>query len=163
MLKQNNFYVVKAFSVMEAVFSMVITAIVIGVVYVIFSILSERMNDFKEQNRYVADMNRLSYAITKDIFDSTQMFEKDANMFFERYSGAVVRYEYGELFTVRVQDNFTDTFAIAMKSLKIDTVANKHKRLFLKRLKFQFDVNGKLLDMNFFKRVYPNQLLKAEP
>ena len=100
---------------------------------------------------------------SKDIFDSEEMFEMDTNIVFERYSGAVVRYEYGELFTVRVQDNFTDTFAIAMRSLKMDTIANKHKRLFLKRLKFQFDVNGKLLDMNFFKRIYPNQLLKAEP
>lgn len=147
---------------MEAIFSMVITAIVIGVVYVIFSILTERMTDFKEHNRYVADMNRLSYAITKDIFDSEQMFEKDNNLVFERYSGAVARYEFGEMFTVRVQDDFTDTFAVSMKSLKTDTIANKSKRMFLKRLKFQFDVHGKLLDMNFFKRIYPNQLLKAE-
>ena len=54
----NKKYSVAAFSIIETVVSLVITAIVMGLIFLIFSILSERMIDFKQQNEDIADLNR---------------------------------------------------------------------------------------------------------
>ncbi|MFH6996248.1 hypothetical protein ACHRWY_27615, partial [Flavobacterium sp. FlaQc-48] len=54
-----------AFSIIEAVVGMVITAIIMGVLFVIFSIITGRMLDFKNQNQLVNDLNRLTYSLNK--------------------------------------------------------------------------------------------------
>ena len=152
----------KAFSVLEAVFSMVITAIVIGLVFVIFSILSERMMDFKNQNQFTADMNRLTYLINKDIFENEKMSNRDGEVIFDNYQGKEVSYQYNEDFTIRIQEEFIDTFRVSFKNLIIDTIKSKNDRIVYQRLKLKVDVNSQPMKLNFFKKIYPNQLIEAE-
>ncbi|MFN3753683.1 hypothetical protein [Flavobacterium sp.] len=159
---KNNYTSLKAFSVMEAVFSMVITAIVIGLVFVVFSILSERMMDFKNQNQFVADMNRLTYVINKDIFENEKMNVSDEEIIFSSYQGDVIRYHYNEELTIRIKADFIDTFKIPLRNLIIDTIKNKNERVVYQRLKLNIEVNKQPMKLNFFKKVYPNQLIEAE-
>lgn len=51
---------ISAFSLIEAIVSMAITAIIMGFFFVIFSIVTERMLDYKNQNELVNDLNRLT-------------------------------------------------------------------------------------------------------
>jgi len=147
---------------MEAAFSMVITAIVIGLVFVVFTILSERMLDFKNQNQFVADMNRLTYAINKDIFDNESMVESEGGIIFNAYSGNRAGYLYHEAYTVRDKDGFLDTFRIPLKKITIDTVKNARKRLVFQRLTLNIEVNKQPMNLRFFKRIYANQLIAKE-
>lgn len=153
---------VKAFSVMEAVFSMVITAIVIGLVFVVFSILSERMIDFKNQNQFVADLNRLTYVVNKDIFENEKMMVNEEEIIFNGYQGKEIKYNYSEEFTIRIKEEFIDTFKIPLRDLIIDTIKNKNERVVYQRLKLNIEVNKQPMKLNFFKKVYPNQLIEAE-
>lgn len=153
---------VRAFSVLEAAFSMVITAIVIGLVFIVFTILSERMLDFRNQNQFVADMNRLTYALNKDIFDNEQMSVNEEGIAFSSYSGEKVKYLRNEQYTIRDKDGFLDTFKIPLTNLVIDTVQNQNKRVIFQRLTITTDVNKQPMDLNFFKKVYANQLIEKE-
>ncbi|MCF6133363.1 hypothetical protein [Flavobacterium wongokense] len=162
MLINNDKNTVKAFSVLEAAFSMVITAIVIGLVFVVFTILSERMLDFKKQNQFVADMNRLTYALNKDIFDNEAMAVNEEGIMFTGYSGNKVRYLRNEEYTIREKDGFLDTFQIPMKNFIVDTLQNKSKKVTFQRLRINIDVNKQPMDLRFFKKVYANQLIEKE-
>lgn len=145
---------------MEAVFSMVITAIIIGIVFVIFSILSERMLDFKNQNQFVADMNRLTYIVNKDIFDNENMITDETGIIFKGYSGDVTKYLRYQDYTIRAKNNFLDTFKIPITNIRLDTLKNKNNRIVFLRLRMDLDVNKQLMDLKFYKRVFANQLIE---
>lgn len=157
MSKKNTF---PAFSIIEAIIGMAITAIIMGIVFVIFSIVSERMIDYKNQNALVNDLNRLTYSINKDIFDNEKMTAIDNEVLFNGYSGEVVKYNFLDDYTLRSREEFIDTFKVKLKHMIIDSVkSNTHKKVFLK-LKLNVEVNESNLDLNFYKRVYANELLQ---
>jgi hypothetical protein len=151
-----------AFSVLEALISMVVSAIVIGFVFVIFTILSEQMLEFKNQNQYVADLNRMTYSFNKDIFDSEKMLLSENQITFYSYSGEGVKYNlYPEYFT-RTKNEFVDTFTIPIKQFRIDTIQNQTKKNVFQKLTLAVDVNKEPMKLKFFKKVYSNELIKKE-
>ena len=153
-------YTVAAFSVVEAIIGMAITAIIMGIVFVIFSIVSERMLDYKNQNTLVNDLNRLTYSINKDIFDNEKMTVIDNKILFNGYSGEIVKYNFLEDYTLRSREEYIDTFKIKLINMIIDSVkSNTQKKVFLK-LKLNVEVNESNLDLSFYKRVYANELLQ---
>ncbi|MFM9988255.1 type II secretion system protein J [Flavobacterium sp.] len=157
MSKKNT---VAAFSIIEAIIGMAITAIIMGIVFVIFSIVSERMLDYKNQNALVNDLNRLTYSINKDIFDNEKMSVIDNEVLFNGYSGEVVKYNFLDDYILRSREEFIDTFKVKLKHLMIDSVkSNTQKKVFLK-LRLNVEVNESDLDLNFYKQVYANELLQ---
>lgn len=149
-----------AFSIIEAIIGMAITAIIMGIIFVIFSIVSERMLDYKNQNALVNDLNRLTYSVNKDIFDSEKMTVINNEVFFKGYSGEEVKYNFLEDYILRDKEEFIDTFKIKLKQIIIDSVkSSTQKKVFL-RLKLNVEVNERDMDLNFYKQVYANELLK---
>jgi hypothetical protein len=156
----NNKNTTAAFSIVEAIVGMAITAIIIGIVFVIFSIITERMLDYKSQNELINDLNRLSYSLNKDIFDNEKMSSYDNEIIFKGYSGEIVSYNFSEEFTTRTKESFTDTFKIKLKKMLLDTVKSQtQKKIFLK-LKLHLDINNNESELNFYKQVYPNELVQ---
>lgn len=157
MNKKNTF---AAFSIIEAIIGMAITAIIIGIVFVIFSIVSERMLDYKNQNALVNDLNRLTYTINKDIFDHEKLITMENEVTFTGYSGEIVKYNFLENYTLRSREEFIDTFKVKLKKMIIDSVkSTTQEKVFLK-LKLNVEVNESDLDLNFYKQVYANELLQ---
>lgn len=151
-----------AFSVLETVVSMVISAIVIGLIFLIFTILSERMLDFKDQNQYVADLNRMTYSFNKDIFESDKMVVSDEQITFFSYSGEKVKYNLYPNYFLRTKEEFIDTFAIPIKEFKIDTIQNKNKRIIFQKLTLNVDVNKEAMQLKFFKKIYSDELIQKD-
>ena len=152
---------VPAFSMMEAIIGMAITAIVMGLIFVIFAIISERMLDYKNQNQLVADMNRLTYSLNKDLFESEQMNAAENGIDFKGYSGTAVNYRFFEAYILRNSETFTDTFRIKLKQVRIDSVQNKSRKVVFQKLALGTEINEKEMNLKFYKRVYANELLKA--
>lgn len=153
---------IPAFSVLETVVSMVISAIVIGLIFLIFTILSERMLDFKDQNQYVADLNRMTYSFNKDIFESDKMEVSDEQITFFSYSGEKVKYNLYPDYFLRTKEEFVDTFAIPIKEFKIDTIQNKNKRIIFQKLTLNVDVNKEAMQLKFFKKIYSDELIQKD-
>lgn len=159
-MNKNNY--IAAFSILEAVVSMVVSAIVIGLIFVIFTILSERMLDFKAQNQYVADLNRMTYSFNKDIFESEKMLYSENQITFSSYAGETVKYQLYPEYFLRSKNEFIDTFAIPIRQFKMDTIQNGSRKTVLQRLTLHVDVNKEPMRLTFFKKVHSNELLKKE-
>lgn len=86
----------QAFSMIEAIVGMAITAIIMSLIFVVFSIVTERLLDFKNQNQPVNDLNRLTYSVNKDIFENDKMQIRQEELVFTGYSGELVRYSVQE-------------------------------------------------------------------
>jgi hypothetical protein len=150
-----------AFSIIEAIVGMAITAIIMGILFVIFSIVSEQMLDFKNQNEFVTDLNRLTYSVNKDIFENEKMNVLENEIIFNGYAGESVKYNFEEEYILRSRETFIDTFKVKWNRIVIDSVKNKSHSIIFQKLKLNILVNGQEMDLKFYKRVYPNELLKA--
>jgi prepilin-type N-terminal cleavage/methylation domain-containing protein len=157
----NNAAYIKAFTLVEILVSLVITAIVMGIVFVIFSVMTERMMDFKNQNEPVSEMNRLTYAMNKDIFENTQMDLSGRQLVFESYSGSITKFRFYNNYFTRQKNDYVDTFRIAVSRISIDSLYTKNKKNAFLRLKLEATVNSNAINLKFYKKIYPQLFLKS--
>lgn len=156
MLKNKH---IPAFTLVEVLVSMAVTAIVIGIVFVIFSIMAERMADYRDQNEPISEMNRLSYALTRDFHEASQVEVLDDNILCSSYNSARSSYVFADFYIVRQQEAFRDTFRLAPLELKIDTLENASRRILLQRLTIRTSVNQNHTELRFYRKIYPNELV----
>lgn len=156
----NNTKFVPAFSIIEAVVGMAITAIIMGVLFVIFSIITGRILDFKNQNQLVNDLNRLTYSLSKDIFEKEKMTVLENEIDFNGYTGERVSYQFSDDYILRNSETFIDTFRIKLNRMMVDTVKSKSEQFVFRKIKLNIESNEKEMDLRFYKRVYPNELLE---
>lgn len=145
---------------MEAIISMVITAIILGIIFVIFSVTSERLLDFKKENEKINDINRLTYSVNKSIFESEEMKVATDEITFKTYNNEVITYAISEKYFTRTEGDFTDTFHLATKNIQLDILENKQKNIAYQRLKWSIGQEGKTMDFNFYKKLYAAELIK---
>lgn len=150
-----------AFSIIEAIVGMAITAIIMGIIFAIFAIVTEQMFDYRNQNEFVNDLNRLTYSVNKDIFENEKMNVLENEIIFNGYAGETVKYNFEEEYILRSRETFIDTFKIKWNQIVVDSVKNRSQRIIFQKLKLNILVNEKEMDLKFYKRVYPNELLKA--
>jgi hypothetical protein len=152
---------IPAFSIIEAVVGMAITAIIMGILFVIFSIITGRMLDFKNQNQLVNDLNRLTYSLNKDIFEKEKMTVLENEIDFKGYTGERVSYQFSDDYILRNSETFIDTFRIKLNKMIVDTVRSKSEQFVFQKIKLNIEANEKEMDLRFYKRVYPNELLQT--
>ncbi len=153
---------ISAFSIVEAIVGMAITAIIMSIIFVVFSIVTERMMDYKNQNESICDLNRLTYSVNKDIFENEKMTVFDNEITFKGYSGENIKYSFLEDYTLRNNEIFIDTFKIKLNQIHIDTVKSKSEQFVFQKLKFNIEINENKMDLKFYKRIYANELLLKE-
>lgn len=153
---------ISAFSIVETIVGLAITAIIISIIFVLFSIVTERMMDYKNQNELICDLNRLTYSVNKDIFENEKMTFIDNKITFNSYSGENIKYIFMEEYILRNNEIFIDTFKVKLDQIYIDTVKSKSKQFVFQKLKFNIEMNENIIDLKFYKRIYANELLLKE-
>lgn len=149
---------IAAFSIMETIISMVITALIISIVFVLFSILTERLFYIKNQNQATNDLNRLSFAINKDIFENEKMFYSDTTWTFVSFNlEDTTKYQFKDSIVVRSKNEFIDTLGIRVIQMNRDSLWNKSKKIGYTKIKLSLEIENRMTDLNFYKRVYPNE------
>lgn len=155
-------FTIQAFSITETVVSLVVTSIIVSLIFVIFNILSEQMHDFKKQNESIADLNRLSYVLTKDIFECENMHPAEKQIDFFSNSKGNINYVFAEEYIIRNQKEYTDTFKLKESRFKIDTLKNTNLKKVFSRIQMETTVNEQLVGLNFFRKVYANELIQQK-
>lgn len=149
---------IAAFSIMETIISMVITALIISIVFVLFSILTERLFDIKNQNQATNDLNRLSFAINKDIFENEKMFYSDTTWTFVSFNlEDTTKYQFKDSIVIRSKNEFIDTLGIKVIQMNRDSLWNKSKNIGYTKIKLSLEIENRMTDLNFYKKVYPNE------
>jgi len=158
----NTKYNISAFSIVEVLVSMAITGIIIGIIFTVFTIVSEQLLNFKEQNQYISDYNRFSYAVNKDIFESEEMISTENGFIFKKYSGDEVLFEKQDSIFLRKSKTFVDTFQFKVSVLSFDTLRNNSKNKVFQRVSVTMQVNKVEQQLRFYKPIYTNQLIRNE-
>ncbi len=158
----NTKYNISAFSIVEVLVSMAITGIIIGIIFTVFTIVSEQLLNFKEQNQYISDYNRFSYAVNKDIFESEEMISIENGFIFKKYNGDEVVFEKQDSIFLRKAQTFVDTFQFKVSVLSFDTLRNNSKSKNFQRLSVTLQVNKIEQQLRFYKPIYANQLIRNE-
>ena len=162
MCQVTNNGALRAFTVMEVLISMLVTAIILSVVFVIFSILSQRMADFTLRNEPVAEMNRFTYCINKDIFESEEMHVTDSGIAFKEYLGASPFWKCKDGMMVRTKSDFTDTFHLKQRAILLDSVYGPGRERAFQRLTIQIVTDSIDMRLRFYKPLFPAGLLNCE-
>jgi len=153
---------INAFTIVEAVVSMVVTAIIVGIIFLIFSITSERLLDFTRQNAGISDVNRFSYSVSKSVFEAEGMINDNGNLVFKSYDGNKTAYFFKENYVLRSQESFTDTFYMAKGSFRLDTLNDAKSTIIYQRLRCRFLINKADETYNFYRRLYADQILNSK-
>lgn len=149
---------IAAFSIMETIISMVITALIISIVFVLFSILTEKLFDIKKQNQLTNDLNRLSFAINKDIFENEKMLYSDSLWTFIHFNlQDTVKYQFKDSVVIRSKTEFIDTLGIKVVQINRDSVWNKSEKTGFTKIKLSLEVDKRNKELYFYKRVYSNE------
>lgn len=158
----NTKYNISAFSIVEVLVSMAITGIIIGIIFTVFTIVSEQLLNFKEQNQYISDYNRFLYAVNKDIFESEEMISTENGFIFKKYNGDEVMFEKQDSVFLRKAQTFVDTFQFKVSVLSFDTLRNNSKNKVFQRVSVTIQVNKVEQQLRFYKPIYTNQLIRNE-
>lgn len=150
---------IAAFSIVEVMVSLVITAIIIGLIFGIFTIVSNQIIAFKKENEQTADFNRLSYSLNKSIFDCEKMIVNDNGITFETYDGDTFLYEQQDTYFLRKSKTFIDTFTIQINTIHLDSVSNISKSKVFQKLELEIILNNEVIPLRFYKPIYANQLI----
>jgi type II secretory pathway component PulJ len=156
-MKNKNY--IAAFSIVEIMVSMVITAIVVGLIFGVFTIVSEQIIEFKKENEQTADFNRLSYSLNKAVFDSEKMITRDNGIYFQTYDGDTILYQKEDTYLIRKAQTFTDTFRLELQTMRIDSVYNEKKSKVFQKLELELWIHEKSVPLRFYKPIYANQLI----
>lgn len=154
----NKKYNIEAFSIMETIISMVITALIISIVFVLFSILTEKLFDIKKQNQSTNDLNRLSFAINKDIFENEKMIYSDSLLTFISFNVEdTVKYQFKDSVIIRRKNEFIDTLGIKVVQMNKDSLWSPSKKNGYTRIKLSLEIDKRISNLSFYKRVYSNE------
>ncbi|MFP9119335.1 hypothetical protein ACLI08_16220 [Flavobacterium sp. RNTU_13] len=153
---QTKRFNIPGFTVIEAVIGMVVTALVIAIIFVVFTITSERLLDFKEANSAIVDRTRIVYALNKDIFDNESFVVNEEQLSFLCEGKIDTEYIIEDDILVRVKEDFKDTFRLKIQRFVADTLVSKSGSIHYNRLQLITKDNN----INFYKKIYPADLVK---
>nr|WP_322626515.1 hypothetical protein [uncultured Flavobacterium sp.] len=149
---------IAAFTVIEAVIGMVVTALVIAIIFVVFTITSERLLDFKKANSVIVDRTRIAYAVNKDMFENSVFQVNENRLTFFSADKGVIEYSIEEDILIRGKEDFKDTFRLKVQHFYADTLVSANGKVHYNRLRLIMDDNKH--NINFYKKVYPADLVK---
>lgn len=152
----------KAFSVLEATFSLLVSAIIIGLIYVLFDVLSFRIEKFKNENESTSDLSRFSAVFRHDLFKNNKLYIQEKDLVLNGVILKEVRYQFEESLLIRSHNQFKDTFHFRISMPKIDTIQYKSKTRQLQRLNFNLRLDDQQTSIYFYKNIYPDQLLSTK-
>jgi hypothetical protein len=152
----------KAFSVLEATFSLLVSAIIIGLIYVLFDVLSFRIEKFKNENESTSDLSRFSSVLRHDLFKNDKLHIQEKDLVLNGVILKEVRYHFEESIIIRSHNQFKDTFHFRITMPKIDTIQYKSKTRQLQRLNFNLMLDEQQTSIYFYKNIYPDQLLSTK-
>jgi hypothetical protein len=119
---------IPAFTIMEITITMLISAIVIGITYTAFSIISRSYRSFDNKHKDMAVVLRLDELLQKD-FNRAEVVLKDTDGIALKDSSRIIKYRFNPDYVLRI-GIAVDTFKVKTDSVNMtfeNTVVNEMK------------------------------------
>jgi len=171
---QNSHHRLNAFTIMEVTIAMLVAAIVIGITYTAYTIVSKSFIDFKAKNEDIALLARIDQVMKRD-FDRAVMIEAD-NTGIEMINNTQlpVHYEITPMYILR-KTIATDTFKVQSLDIKVffekqekNTMAESgnltsEEANRIDELYFTVNYKNDLIPFHFNKKYSSANLIKRNP
>lgn len=127
---------VQAFTILEVTISMLLAAIVIGITYTSYGIISRSFLSFKARNEDIAMFTRVDQLLKRDFEQASDIYTNNNRVIIKKNALSVMSYEITPSYIVR-NANIIDTF-------KVNTL--HYQMLFEGKIKETIDNNSATLD-----------------
>ncbi len=151
-----------AFSILETIIGMIVSAIIISIIYVIFNILFTQMDNYKQTNFIKNEVGRLRFALNKDMFESENLFLDKQKISFEKFDKELVFYDLSEENIIRKQKKFTDTFYLKPIVFDLDTLKNYDSRIVFQRIVIKAKADSILYQFKAYRPLLISNLLSGK-
>jgi prepilin-type N-terminal cleavage/methylation domain-containing protein len=108
---------VKAFTILEVSISMLIAAIVIGIAYSAYNILSHSYLEYNKKKQETGVVLQLNQLLKKDFIKSDLILDDQGIVVF-RNNGDIIRYEFTPDYVIRTSQ-IIDTFKVKSQQLNL--------------------------------------------
>ena len=112
-----NKHHLRAFTILELTITMLLVALVIGITYTIYTIVSRSYESFQYKNEEIAVLDRLNELLSKDFSRSDSIFKTPRGLLFQSKRDTI-SYELDTGFITRT-NTITDTFKVKTQDLNI--------------------------------------------
>lgn len=121
---------IKAFTMLEALISLILTGIIIALSYSLFTLVNKQMALFEKENTAVIEYNLFNSTLANDINNSNDFEYQDSNLILENYAKPQVIYRFENSFITRVVENHKlDSFKIQTFEQDYKIITPKHSQL----------------------------------
>jgi Tfp pilus assembly protein PilE len=164
MIKQQ----VQAFTIMEMTITMLVAAILIGITYTSYSIISKSYLSFTTKNTEMAGLETLDKLLKRD-FDRAELIKKDTSGILLESPGHIVKYEFMPDFIVRTSgrlDTFkikTVEFTTLFEGLPVNEVSSSEEQNRLDQLDIILLFQTEKIPYHYHKQYSSANLIQRKP
>jgi hypothetical protein len=152
-MKTNKSY--KAFTLTETVFGLIISSVLIGVIYTVFTSFNKQFVMFQQQQIVTNEYLLFDATFQKDLYTAVKVDYVDEIFSLEKYDETVVLYSLKDRKIQRSQEEHSEILHPTLLSHNFQKDEN-HIELSLK-----LQVHGDTIQLNYYKHTTPDQLLNT--
>lgn len=156
----------KAFTIMETVVAMLLSAIAIGLTYTIYSIFTQTYSAYTHKNQLLAIPVRVEQLLSRDFDKASNISRSDSGIVFAS-DQQPVSYQFSSDYIVRNQ-LVSDTFKVKVEQfssffekstvIETDSVSNKNR---VDELQIKLSIENQPITYHFFKQYSSANLISA--
>ncbi|CAM1359202.1 type II secretion system protein [Tenacibaculum xiamenense] len=154
-MKKNK---LKGYTILELLITMVITSIIVSILYVLFSMLSQRYLAFNKNEIEVTEVSMFKNTLKRDVYKSDYLILNFNELKCIRNNQTLI-YSFGDSYITRrlKKSSVIDTFEIKVKKTTPSFI-DYDKLKVLKKLSLRLDFLGRDLGLHFSKE-YSSDIL----
>ncbi|NMH85974.1 hypothetical protein [Flavivirga algicola] len=138
----------KAFTILEALISLVLMGIIITLCYTVFNLIERQMTLFKNENMSVLQYNLFNTTIKNDIYNAEDFIYNDNRLLLKNYDGSNIDYQVSKRFILRHHNIKTDTFKFRVFNHKF--LQSDNSKPLDKILQITIGVLGDSINTNYY-------------
>lgn len=137
----------KAFTITEALLSMLILGIIISLSYLMFNVFNRQMRLFEKENTELLQYNLLNKAIKYDINVAHKFKIENNTIQLNKYDDSRVTYRFEKTLILRQKNESIDSFKLTVKNYKVMELNTPLKT---KRLDLELNVLNEIITNHYF-------------
>ncbi len=148
-------YKYKAFTLTETVFGLIISGILIGVIYTVFTTFNKQFIIFQKQQLITNDFMLFDTTFNKDMYDAATIHYNNETLHLKQYDETVIHYSFKGNSIKRKHDEHTE---VLFSKVISHTFENKKNHIVMV---VKLQLHGETIILNYYKKYAPDQIINS--
>jgi prepilin-type N-terminal cleavage/methylation domain-containing protein len=154
---------IKAFTLIELLIGMIISALVISFAYTAYILMHRQFLKYKDNRKQITDTMTLNTILNNDFSGSQWVYYQEESLVFST-PGNTLEYIFGDSMMVRIAGEVSDTFHLSPQNVLINHIAEPNDNSSLRlvnELSFTANVLGETEPFHFTKNYSAEAVIKS--